>query len=116
MSRLSLRLFRLHPKKADGFVLLEALLAMSLILGAWITSVNAYQSLALRLAQQERTRTQLQDKFDAFEMAEQVRANAALTNQIVKGSTNESSRVPSRNRAVRITSQSTTQNQRRSDR
>ena len=39
----------IHASK--GFVLLEVLLAMSLILGAWMALVSTYQSLALRTTQ-----------------------------------------------------------------
>ena len=54
---------------SQGFVLLEVIVAMSLILGSWMALVGTYQNLALRTAQTESKRTQLRTEFDAFEVA-----------------------------------------------
>ena len=63
----------MRSETPNGFILLEVLVAMSLILGVWMTSVGAYQGLALRLAQQEGRRSELRLDFDAYELAEQLR-------------------------------------------
>ena len=82
---------------------------MSLILGVWITSVGAYQRLALILNQQESKRSHIRKELDAYEMQEQARANRTLpSNSLI----NESARVPSWNRSVRTSAQSTTKNKR----
>ena len=54
----------ISPDTQNGFILLEVLVAMGLILGVWMTSIGAYQGLALRLAQQESKRFQLRQAFD----------------------------------------------------
>ena len=94
----------------NGFVLLEALLAMSLIVGVWMALVGNYQNLALRNAQEESKRAQLRKEADSFETREHVRANTAAA--ISKGLSHESSRVPGRNRSISVTAKPTSQKQR----
>ena len=97
-----------HPINASqGFVLLEVIVAMSLILGSWMTLLGTYQSLALRTSQVEAERAQLRKEFDAFEMSEQVRASVNLN---TKGQNYESSRVPHRHRAQHAASQPASKN------
>ena len=55
---------------------------MSLILGAWMTLLQSYQSIALRLMQQESQRVQLRKVWDDFEIY-----------LATKGAVNESSRM-----------------------
>ena len=43
----------LSTPKANGFILLEVLLAMSLIAGAWVGLCNQYQVMALRFVQSQ---------------------------------------------------------------
>ncbi|MBU3606086.1 hypothetical protein IEN92_04900 [Polynucleobacter sp. MWH-Creno-3A4] len=97
--------------KATGFVLLEVLVAMSLIVGVWMSSLGAYQRLVLHKTQTENKRAQLRRELDTFEMGFQARGVIHTKNLKVKG-LNESSRVPSRNRAQHATSQSAIKNQR----
>jgi prepilin-type N-terminal cleavage/methylation domain-containing protein len=98
---------RTHASK--GFVLLEVLVAMSLILGAWMALVGTYQSLALRTTQAESKRAGLRKQLDTFEIGEQARAISKVN---IKGPIHESSRVSSRNRAKPVTSQSPAKNKR----
>jgi Tfp pilus assembly protein PilV len=106
------------PNTADGFILLEVLVAMSLILGAWMTSVSAYQQVALRFNQQESKHAELRTALDAYELAEQFRANTIQpillnsSNISSKDMKNESSRVSGRNRALYPATKSTAKNQR----
>jgi Tfp pilus assembly protein PilV len=109
---------RTKPNTTDGFILLEVLVAMSLILGAWMISVGAYQQVALRFNQQESKRAELRKTFDAYEIAEQFRTNAIqpilinssnISSKVMK---NESARVSSRNRPLHPVAQSATKNQR----
>jgi len=55
--------------RPNGFILLEVLVAMSLIMGSWMTATHSYQKLALILLQQERKRSQLRSELDAYEIA-----------------------------------------------
>ena len=108
----------MRSEAPNGFILLEVLVAMSLILGVWMTSIGAYQGLALRLIQQESKHSQLRQDLDAYELAEQVRANSSqnkspsIPNTFSKGLKNESSRVSSRNRSLRSVAKSTFENER----
>ncbi|MBU3627595.1 prepilin-type N-terminal cleavage/methylation domain-containing protein [Polynucleobacter sp. AP-Reno-20A-A9] len=99
----------LGPINCQGFILLEVLVAMSMILGVWMASVGVYQRLALTLTQQESKRSQLRKDSDVFEMQEHSRINLNLPN---KALSNESARVLSRNRAVRTSAQSTIKDKR----
>jgi hypothetical protein len=104
-----------HPNSAQGFILLEVLVAMSLIMGAWMVSIGAYQALALRLTQQESRRSQLRQAFDQFELLEQVRANQNQINPLnnsTKGGKHEPSRVSRRNRTVQSVVKPTVKNER----
>lgn len=108
----------MRSESPNGFILLEVLVAMSLILGVWMTSIGAYQGLALRLIQQESKHSQLRHAVDAYELAEQVRANSSQTkspsipNTSSKGLKNESPRVSSRNRSLRLVAKSSFENER----
>jgi Tfp pilus assembly protein PilV len=99
----------LSPRNSQGFILLEALVAMSMILGVWISSVGTYQRLVLSLTQYEAKRAQLRKELDVFEIQEHSRVNF---NQISKTLNNDFARVPSRNRALRLTIQSTLKDKR----
>jgi type II secretory pathway component PulJ len=94
---------------AKGFVLLEVLVAMSLILGSWMTLVGTYQNLVMRITQMESKRAQLRGEFDVFEVSEQARISASTN---TKGQNHESSRVSSRHRSEHAAAQSASKNQR----
>ena len=93
----------MRPENSNGFILLEVLVSMSLILGVWMASIEAYQGLAFRLIEQEAKRLQLRGAFDAYEIAEQLRANSKQIqpSNSSKDLKYESSRVSSRNRSLR---------------
>jgi len=93
--------------RPQGFVLLEVLVAMSLILGSWMASVGAYQNLVLRATQIESKRAQLRREFDIFEVSEQARVSTSTN---TKGQNHESTRVSSRHRAQHVTSEPTSKN------
>ena len=94
----------LRSKNCRGFILLEVLVAMTMILGVWMASVGTYQRLALNLTQQENKRSQLRKDSDVYEIQEQSRTHLHLPSKVLS---NESARVPGRNRALRATTQST---------
>lgn len=91
----------------QGFILLEALIAMSLIVGVWMGMVQIYQGLALRQIKIQSEKAQLRKESDVFELSEHARS---LTHGSVK---HESSRVLSRSRTVPSASQAPLKNKRR---
>jgi Tfp pilus assembly protein PilV len=60
----------LYPPKANGFILLEVLLAMSLIAGAWVGLCNQYQVMALRFVQSQEKRLQIREQINQFEISQ----------------------------------------------
>jgi hypothetical protein len=56
-------------RHANGFILLEVLLAMSLVATSWMALENSFQRLILRLGQLQEKRVQTQKELDQFEMA-----------------------------------------------
>lgn len=98
-----------HSINQDGFILLEVLVAMSLIMGAWMVSANAYQRLALVLGQQESKRSEIRRQIDAHELEVYSRAAALYEAGSVK---NEFARVPGRNHTLRASSKSSTKGKR----
>ena len=97
-----------HKKEMQqGFILLEALIAMSLIVGVWMAMVQIYQGLALRQNKLQAEKVQLRKESDVFELSEHARSNHHGS---VK---HESTRVLSRSRAVPSATQSPLKNKRR---
>ena len=99
----------MRSKNGQGFILLEVLVAMALILGVWMVSVGVYQRLALTLIQQESKRAQLRKDSDTFEIQEHSRAHLNLQNQALSY---ESTRMSGRDRSVRTATQPTIKNKR----
>jgi type II secretory pathway component PulJ len=63
------QLLRTSCDAKNGFILLEALVAMSLISGVWMASVQSYQTLSLSLMRQEQQREQIRKAWDVFELS-----------------------------------------------
>ena len=99
----------MRSKNGQGFILLEVLVAMALILGVWMTSVGVYQRLALTLIQQESKRAQLRKDSDTFEIQEHSRAHLNLQNQALSY---ESTRMSGRDRSLRTATQPTIKDKR----
>lgn len=59
-----------------GFVLLEALVVMTVIVGAWMALLDSYQGLVLQSGQIQAKKAELRTQADAFEIQEYLRANA----------------------------------------
>jgi Tfp pilus assembly protein PilV len=74
--------------KKNGFILLEVLVAMSLVAISWIGLGNAYQLLILRLGQEQHKRLKIHQELDQHEL------------QQSRLPINESARVPRRNRHI----------------
>ena len=101
----------MRPTIPNGFILLEVLIAMSLILGSWMVSVRVYQGLALRFTQEEGKRKVLRLSFDVYETKGghlSLVEHSSSGKHIHKGINNESSRMSSRNRAVHNSAHSVT--------
>ncbi|QWE20876.1 hypothetical protein [Polynucleobacter sp. AP-Kolm-20A-A1] len=88
-----------YPK--NGFILFEVLVAMSLILGAWMNFIQSYQALSLKLTQQEKQKALVRKEQDVFE-----------SGLMVKGISNEFARMSGRTNYVHAATQSASQNQR----
>ena len=85
-----------HPK--NGFILLEVLIAMSLMTGTWMTLMQSYQILSLKFIQQEQERVKVKEEWNASELS-----------FIGKAINSESSRMSSGSRTLHATAQPTAQ-------
>ena len=92
----------LRNDRQAGFILLEALVAMGLISGVWMSSIQAYRGIALHLIKQEQKQALLRQEFDHYELAEQMRANSVNSKDL----RNDITRVPNRHRAVHSSAKS----------
>ena len=91
----------LSSSNNHGFVLLEALVAISLIAGLGITAFETYQGLVLRYSKAQEERRQLRLELDQHEI------------QILeKGGIGELARMPRRDGALPHARRSTTKGQR----
>ena len=92
---------RFPGRPKNGFILLEVLVVMSLILGAWMNLIQSYQILSLKLTQLEKQRVLIRKEQDVFE-----------SGPMAMGLSNEPTRMSGRTHVMRATSQSHTQSQR----
>jgi type II secretory pathway pseudopilin PulG len=56
-------------KQSNGFILLEVLVAMSLVTSSWMALGNTYQQMVLRLGQLQEQRVQMKQSLDQHELA-----------------------------------------------
>jgi Tfp pilus assembly protein PilV len=92
--------------QTGGFIMLEVLVAIGVVSGVWMTSIQAYQGLALSLLKQEQKQTLLRQEFDRYELAEHMRTIDSSYPKNIKNSKSEdlkhdASRVPHRHRSLR---------------
>ena len=85
---------------ASGFILLEVLVAMSLIASSWITLGDNYQQMILRLGKSQEQRAQMKKEADQYELT--LLAANQLNREInpIRGLVNEPSRVSRRPRHI----------------
>jgi Tfp pilus assembly protein PilV len=85
---------------ASGFILIEVLVAMSLIAGSWMTLGTAYQQMVLRLGRSQEQRVQMKKEADQYELT--VLAASQVNREInhARGLKNEPSRVSRRPRHI----------------
>ena len=82
--------------QANGFVLLEVLVAMSLITTGWISFGNTYQKLVLVMGQLGARRVQIHQELDQNEIAQATAAKIVSKESLL----NESTGVPRRIRPM----------------
>jgi type II secretory pathway component PulJ len=85
---------------ADGFILLEVLVAMSLVASSWMGLSNIYQGMILRLGQLEEKRVELRKEMDRHELAILTAAQSNSSNQISRKLADESIGVSRRSRPI----------------
>jgi hypothetical protein len=100
---------RLSKDAQSGFILLEVLAAMSLIVGTWMAMIYIYQGLVLRQTQLQVKKIELRKESDVFEISEHARNVRNISSGVLN---HESTRVSSRTRSVHGATQSTTKNKR----
>jgi Tfp pilus assembly protein PilV len=93
-----MRICRINDRQ-HGFILLEVLIAIGLVSGVWMNSIQAYQGIALYLLKQEQKQALLRQEFDLYELTEQMRANAINGGGLKRDAT----RVPHRHRTLHFT-------------
>jgi type II secretory pathway pseudopilin PulG len=82
--------------QANGFILLEVLVAMSLVTTSWIVLGNTYQQMVLRLGQLQEQRAQMKQVLDQHELALLTMAQSKNLSHHPRKSLNESSRMSRR--------------------
>lgn len=92
----------MHCNSSPGFILLEVLVAMAMVMGSWMVSTHAYQKLAFNLSQQESKRSQLRKEFDSHEMEMHFRSNSHQPGALK----DDAARVSGRNHTLRASSKS----------
>lgn len=55
-------------EQMSGFILLEVLIVMGLVLSVWIGSVSTYHSLILQLGKEQEKRMQIHQELDQHEI------------------------------------------------
>jgi Zn-dependent M16 (insulinase) family peptidase len=85
---------------ANGFILLEVLVAMSLVSSSWIGLNNAYQGMVLRLGQLQEKRAELRKEMDRHELAILNTAQLNNPNQISRKLADESIGMSRRSRPI----------------
>lgn len=89
----------LNPR-ANGFILLEVLVAMSLVASSWMGLSNTYRGMILRLGQLQGKRVELRKEMDRHELSILNAAQLNNPNQISRKPANESIGVSRRSRPI----------------
>jgi type II secretory pathway component PulJ len=86
--------------KANGFILLEVLVAMSLVASSWVGLSNIYQGMILRLGQLQEKKMELKKEMDQHELAILTAAQSNNANQTSRKLADESIGVSRRSRPI----------------
>ena len=87
-------------RAANGFILLEVLVAMSLVASIWVGLSNTYQGMILRLGQLQEKRAELRKEMDIHELAILTATQLNNPNQISRKLADESIGVSRRSRPL----------------
>ncbi|QKM61832.1 hypothetical protein [Polynucleobacter antarcticus] len=92
-----------QAKAANGFILLEALVAMTLVATSWVALGNTYQTVVLRLGQAQAQQIKIHQELDQHEIT--ILASRQLqaitpTPSLSKSALNESTGMSRRSRPI----------------
>jgi type II secretory pathway component PulJ len=93
--------------KANGFILLEVLVAMSLVASSWIGLSNIYQGMILRLGQLQEKKAELRKEMDRHELTILAAAQLKNSNPNSRKLADESIGVSRRSRPISSLSRTT---------
>jgi type II secretory pathway pseudopilin PulG len=88
---------------ANGFILLEVLVTMSLVASSWMTLGNTYQQMVLRLGQLQEQRVQMKQELDQHELALLNAAQSKNLSHQSRKSLHESAGMSRRSRLISVT-------------
>lgn len=94
-------------KQANGFILLEVLVAMGLIASGWMALSNTYQGMILRLGQVAERGVALRKIMDQHELAILTATQLSHSNQITRKLADEPTGMSRRTRPVPDVSRTT---------
>jgi hypothetical protein len=87
-------------RQANGFILLEVLVAMGLVASSWAGLSNTYQGMILRLGQLQEKRVELRKEMDRHELAIFTAAQSNNLNPVSRKLADESIGVSRRSRPI----------------
>jgi len=87
-------------EQAKGFILLEVLVAMSLVTSSWIALGNTYQQMVLRWGQLQERRVQMKHTLDQYELALLTQAHSKNPSHQSRKLSHESTRMSRRSRPI----------------
>jgi Tfp pilus assembly protein PilV len=87
-------------QSSSGFILLEVLVAMSLIASSWMTLGTAYQQMVLRLGKSQEQIVQMKKEADQYELKVFAASQSIREIHHARGLFNEPSRVSRRPRPI----------------
>ena len=89
-----------ESRKANGFILLEVLVAMGLVATSWMTLGDVYQSQILRLGQLQERRSQIKKEVDQHEFSLFTTIQTNNTMQVSRKLRNESAGMSRRSHPI----------------
>jgi hypothetical protein len=87
-------------EQVNGFILLEVLVAMSLVTSSWMALGNAYQQMVLKLGQLQEQRVKMKQALDQHELALFAKSQSQNLSQQSRKSLHESTGVSRRSRPI----------------
>jgi hypothetical protein len=84
----------------SGFILLEVLVALSLVVSSWMVLGNTYQQMLLQLSQLQAQKERIKKEIDQHEIALLISVQPQNVSQQLRKSLNESVGMPRRSRPI----------------